>query len=312
MTDQSSDAPGQFVPSSPGRLVALDAFRFFAALCVVIYHYNLNFELRLDRWSPAFAHLYVMVDFFFILSGFVIALAYSGRLSTLRNWRDYLVSRLARIYPLHLATLLLLVLFFVAGAALNLRSADPAQWSIAKLPAQVLLLQAWGGESRLYFNAPSWSISAEWFVYLAAPALFWISRRVSLALGLVIACAGVAAFVAFRNALGLTEPWTNATYDFGALRALPEFFAGAVLARAFSERSADFDLGWPAVYAIALSTLLVLHFTLPDEFAVILFCALILVAASAERNRAGSPLTGRAARRFGDMSYAIYTVSRRA
>lgn len=306
MNSQAPAAPTMPEATRSNRLIALDAFRFFAALCVVVYHYNLNFELHLDRWSPAFHHFYVMVDFFFILSGFVIALSYSDRLSTFSQWRAYIVSRLARIYPLHLATLLFLVLFAVAGAVFNLRSNDPAQWSFAKLPAQLLLVHAWGVENRLYFNAPSWSISAEWFVYLTAPFLFRLVDRVSLGVGLGIACAAVVAFIAFRNALGLTEPWTNATYDFGALRALPEFFAGAVLARAYRERATRFDVGWPAVYALALAVLVALHFGMPDELAVVLFCALIAIAAAAEQGRPGSMLTGRVARRLGDASYAIY------
>ena len=303
-----SDVPasGAQAGGEGGRLIALDAFRFFAACCVVVYHYNLNFELGLGRWSAAPDHFYVMVDFFFILSGFVIALAYGDRLRSGAELRAYFVSRFARIYPLHVLTLLFLVAFIGAGALVGFRSNDPAQWDLTKLPGQLLLLQATGLYDRLYFNTPSWSISAEWFAYLLAPALFYVSRRVSLVAGLLISAAGVVAFILLRKALGLSVPWTDATYDFGVLRALPEFFCGAVLARAYQSDAIAFAPRWWMVYAVLLGVLASLHFGAPDEIAVVLFVALVLGAALAEKSGQPSPLMSRWAARLGDASYSVY------
>lgn len=305
MSDVSAAANAR-PQNDSGRLIALDAFRFFAACCVVVYHYNLNFELGLGRWSAAPDHFYVMVDFFFILSGFVIALAYGDRLRSGAELRAYFVSRFARIYPLHVLTLLFLLAFIAAGALVGFRSNDPAQWDLGKLPGQLLMLQASGLYDRLYFNTPSWSISAEWFAYLLAPALFYVSRRVSLAAGLLLAAAGVVAFILFRKALGLTVPWTDATYDFGMFRALPEFFAGAVLARACQTNALSFRPRWWMIHALLIAVLAVLHFGLPDEIAVALFVALVLGTALAEKSGQPSMLMSRAAGRLGDASYAVY------
>lgn len=291
-----------------GRLIALDAFRFFAACCVVVYHYNQNFELGLQRWSAAPEHFYVMVDFFFILSGFVIALSYSERLGSLAGLRAYFVSRFARLYPLHVLTILFLLAFIAFGALVGFKSNDPDNWALKHLPAQLLLVQAWGFSDRLYFNGPSWSISAEWFAYLLAPALFFVSRRVGLVVGLAISVAGVVAFIAFRKYLGLTIPWTDATFDYGAFRALPEFFCGAVLARAYQTNALSFRPRWWMIHALLVAVMVSLHLGWPDEIAVALFVALVIGAALAEKSGQRSALMSPTAARLGDASYAVYMI----
>src|SRR5690606_39856368 len=50
-------------------------------------------------------HSYLFVDYFFVLSGFVIAHAYAGRLATARDGRRFMVRRLGRVWPLHVLVL---------------------------------------------------------------------------------------------------------------------------------------------------------------------------------------------------------------
>lgn len=288
------------------RLIALDAFRFFAACCVVIYHYNLNFELGLGRWSAAPERFYVMVDFFFILSGFVIALSYGDRLSTGAELRAYFVSRFARIYPLHVLTLAFLLAFILTGELAGFRSNDPGQWDLSKVPAHLALVHAWGFYDRLYFNTPSWSISAEWFAYLLAPLMFMVGRRLSLVAGLGLAVMAIIAFVLFRNWMGFVAPWTNATWDYGLFRCAPEFFAGSVLARAYRAGAFRFTPRWWMVWTLLGGVLVSLHFGWPDEIAVALFAALVPVTALAEGGGEPSVLMSRTAGRLGDASYAVY------
>ena len=89
-----------------GRIEAYDSLRGLAALGVVLWHYGAHFDAHpLSRiFSPFYHAGYLFVDFFFVLSGYVISRAYwtaqrEGQL------KDNIQSRLARFYPLHLFTL---------------------------------------------------------------------------------------------------------------------------------------------------------------------------------------------------------------
>jgi peptidoglycan/LPS O-acetylase OafA/YrhL len=90
------------------RFVALDSWRGICALLVAIH--NLNF----GSWLPqvAFvAHSTLFVDFFFVLSGFVISHAYLDKLACPRNVSRFILRRIGRLWPLHAATLAALVGF---------------------------------------------------------------------------------------------------------------------------------------------------------------------------------------------------------
>ena len=80
----------------------------------------------------------------------------------------FLWRRIARIYPLHLATLAFYVVIALALHSGLARTDNPARYPLSDLPAQLLLLHAVDGE-RLTFNFPSWSLSAEMFCYLLFP-----------------------------------------------------------------------------------------------------------------------------------------------
>ena len=98
-------------PSS--QLPSLTSFRGIAALWVVFYHYNALYLSQLDA-SP-YTHLiekgYLAVDMFFMLSGFVLTHVYRETFSEsiAQHYKGFLLSRVARLYPLHILVLLLFV-----------------------------------------------------------------------------------------------------------------------------------------------------------------------------------------------------------
>ncbi len=96
-------------PSKPaGRFEALDGWRGVCACLVVLFHFNGYSPIYT---APLVRNSYLFVDFFFVLSGFVIAWNYGTRLGSWPEVRRFLVLRLGRVYPLHLFMLFL----FLAG-----------------------------------------------------------------------------------------------------------------------------------------------------------------------------------------------------
>lgn len=96
-----------------------------------------------------------------MLSGFVIAITYRERLQN-REVRVYLLRRIGRLWPLHIAVLAAMVVAAVAGSRLGLHL-DEFSWST--LPANIVLIQSWNIFDELTWNTPSWSISTEIFAY---------------------------------------------------------------------------------------------------------------------------------------------------
>lgn len=91
------------------RLDAITGLRFFAALHVVLFHYAVR---TLGATSAVAGHVvsfgFVGVSFFFVLSGFILAYSYAPRAAEgAVAPRPFYASRVARIYPLYLAALLI-------------------------------------------------------------------------------------------------------------------------------------------------------------------------------------------------------------
>jgi peptidoglycan/LPS O-acetylase OafA/YrhL len=158
----------------------LTGIRAVAAIFVVFFHFGDSFA----AFFPAFGILRPIyksgdmgVDLFFMLSGFILSLNYLDGFQAIspRSYWKFLRARLARIYPVHLFTLLLLTAFVFsargAGATLN-----SAHYTAFTWVTNVFLVHIWPGFNRgLSWNFPSWSISSEWFAYLLFPLFaFWI------------------------------------------------------------------------------------------------------------------------------------------
>ena len=165
----------------------------------------------------------MFVDFFFVLSGFVLAHAYFGRVGREVSVPRFLGLRLGRIYPLHLAVLLAMLaleLLLVAVPALTERPAFAPGRSGGELIASLLLLNSSGVVDRLVWNGPSWSIAAEFWAYVAF-ALLALGRRV-WPFALLGAGAGLAL-------LALHPDLHEASFDFGTLRCLYGFSLGVLV-----------------------------------------------------------------------------------
>jgi peptidoglycan/LPS O-acetylase OafA/YrhL len=212
-------------PATP--INPLTSLRFFAAMWVVLFNYWPNLGGNLP---PLVARGYLGVELFFVLSGFILCHVYLDNVADGRfAYGEFLRARLARVYPLHLATLLGIgVMALAAQAAGHALHSNILSWS--SLPANLLLVQAWGLAPQAAWNHPSWSISAEWFAYLTFPlfasaALRLASRPWIAVFGAFAALVG--AYAAFHALAGF--PLTEATIRWGALRIAPCFAFGAAL-----------------------------------------------------------------------------------
>ncbi|APH71843.1 acyltransferase family protein [Aquibium oceanicum] len=212
----------------PGRFDVLDSWRGIAAVMVVLFHVQIVgniHDLPIVRAGETF------VDFFFVLSGFVIAHAYAGRVNSGQQFVGFVVQRLGRVYPLHAVMLLLYLLFETAKAVVpSLGSAaDPAfsgSNEMSAIVSNLLLVQAWGFEDGLTWNTPSWSISGELLAYLLfGAAALSFGRKLWMA-------AAVGAIASFAVLLLAAPKGMESTFDFGAVRALYGFCLGVLLHRA--------------------------------------------------------------------------------
>jgi peptidoglycan/LPS O-acetylase OafA/YrhL len=242
----------------------LDALRIIAACAVVVLHYSDYVKTQAGGhfiYEHA-QHFNLFVDLFFVISGFVIASQYLGKVGNTRTIGRFLWRRLARIYPLHLATLgfYLIVAAAVRGDLAN--TANAARYPLSDVPAQLLLLHALIGQ-RLTFNFPSWSLSAEMFCYMIFPLLALIAARrrdLLLPLGVVL----VVANSLFAAATG-TGPWADWINHGGVFRAFPAFILGIFCSR-YRDRIARWRIP-PGTLTLALIGFTLLGWSVPEMMA---------------------------------------------
>lgn len=204
------------------ELKQLTGARGVAAWAVVFFHLRHSVAGLPAPVEAAFAKGYLAVDFFFLLSGFVIWRAWHARVAG-EAWRFW-QKRIARIWPLHL-----LMLAFAAALALLLAThgkPDPAfPW--AELPLHLLLLQQWGVTTALRWNDPAWSISAEVAAYLLFPLLV---RAADWRRWPTPALVGVAAAILLALHLAMAAPTLGTDIPrLGLIRCLAEFATGTIV-----------------------------------------------------------------------------------
>ncbi|MEG3176011.1 acyltransferase [Sphingomonas sp. RB3P16] len=287
------------------ELRALTSMRGIAAWCVVLFHIRLSLD-----WLPAplaalFAKGYLAVDFFFLLSGFVIWLSWSVRLRRggVRAVPGFLWRRLARIWPLHLVMLGATVALACALAATGRH--DAGHYPFLELPLQVLLVQNWGFTTRLTWNDPSWSISTEWAAYLLFPLVaFWFDWRRLPSWAILLVCAAL--FVLLHALMGGSASLGNDIWIFGLRRCLIEFAVGGAIATVWERWRDAPALPSVGAAAVMIGLLVATRSGVPETLAVPAAFAAGLLLLALTAGRRGNPLEGPALHYFGEISYATY------
>jgi peptidoglycan/LPS O-acetylase OafA/YrhL len=262
-----------------------------------------------NRWTHLFQRNWLWVDFFFVLSGFVMTHVYgaifrSGLAG--RSYGAFMLRRLGRIYPLHLFMLLLFIASELAKYAVPSGARPPFSSNVpSSIVTNLLLVHSWHLHSANTWDIPSWSISAEFAAYLVFPFLIaaLLNRTAALA---ATALAGFGALFALKTTLGNGSLYL--TFDWGVLRCLPEFIIGILLWR---WRAAPADpvkqvIGSDTILAATLAgVFLMLHLGV-DDMAVIAGLCLLVFSGSLNTGVVGRILASRPLYLLGVLSYSIY------
>ena len=313
----------------------LDGLRGAAALMVVWYHVFEGFAFAQGTGIDTFNHGHLGVDFFFMLSGFVISYAYDDRWQAPAGKRltlgNFFKRRLIRLHPmLIIGALIGMTTFLIQGGVRWDGAETPIQWVMVALLMGMLLLPAYPGagydvrgNGEMYsLNGPSWSLFFEYLGNIMY-ALF-ICRLPNKALACLVAISGALwAWFAIGNVSGydmLGVGWTLDGYNFlgGLLRMTFPFTLGMLIARNFK------PVRVPGIFWISIAVLFAL-FSVPYipanlcsctedislnstyELACIVLVFPLIVWLAASGNMAGK-VSHKVCKFLGDLSYPLYIV----
>ncbi len=319
MTASAAATSTDATQPAKSHYVILDGLRGVAALMVVVFH-------LFEAWAGGIPqnqivnHGYMAVDFFFLLSGFVVAYAYDDRWAGMSQW-DFYKRRLVRLQPMIIVGGLIgAALLGFQHFSLFPKLATVPTWQIVgvMLLSFVMIpltpsveIRGW---SEIYpLNGPQWSLFYEYIAnILYAVGLRKLSNR---ALGVLVALAGVAVIhlLVFGPRGDIIGGWAldaNGVH-IGLTRVMFPFFAGVLLMRTGKR------IKVPNAFAVA-SLLLIVALALPRfggtdrlwlnglyEAACILLLFPLIVAIGAGEKSVDGPSV-RIARFFGDLSYPLY------
>uniref|UniRef100_B0SV11 Acyltransferase 3 n=1 Tax=Caulobacter sp. (strain K31) TaxID=366602 RepID=B0SV11_CAUSK len=294
----------------PNDLPALTSVRFALAMGVVLFHYQLQWSWDAMASTGVLDRAGLGVDAFFILSGFVLTHAYRQALVERRlNYRRFLTARFARVYPAHIAVLGFVLVMVGAGTLIGAEF-DRRLYNPLGLLTTVLLVHAWLPETVVAeWNGPSWSLSAEWFAYLAFPAFAWIglvlARRPWILLALS-ALVFLALDLIYQAVFG--DLVVHAQLNMGVLRIIPEFLYGIGLYRLGQRMRLTRRQAIGAAWLSAIILLLLMHFKADERIVVAAAGPLVLSLALLSKSGADRAVARPSMLAAGEASYALYLV----
>lgn len=286
------------------RFATLDGLRGVAALAVATGHLEASFG------GAPLQHYGMAVDFFFVLSGFVLAHAYFDKLQGALTPRAFMRRRLIRMYPLYIFGTLLFAIY--AGARVTLLHDFPlsmAGYAVLLLCAGLFLPTLIQHPERpdLYpLNAPAWSLLFE----LLANVAFALSiRRLTVRMLLAVVAIGfIAQGILALHYGSFSMGWNRATFFGGLARVTFSFFSGVLVYRLWQRRPFRWNISPLLLIAALLAVMAVptgAGLRVPYEVtASLAFPVLVYLGASSmPRPALRTPFL-----EAGAMSYALYTI----
>jgi peptidoglycan/LPS O-acetylase OafA/YrhL len=286
--------------SNSERYDLLDGLRGLAAIGVMLSHFD-----HLDA-PVIMPHAYLAVDFFFILSGFVIAHAYTARLGDM-PWRRFAVIRAQRFLPLSMLGVAIGALYLVLRWLMRPDLSDSLGQILGAANLSLLLIpKFWVGHASQDILFPAdgalWTLSLELAVNLAWAGLFVRARTAAM---LIVAVVGAVLLTACARAAGDADiGWGLHNYMGGVGRALFGFFLGVVLWRLRPAKPTPRAMAWLAAAALMLILCGPGRLWTFDVAAILVaFPLIIYFAANPEAGRGNGLL-----RTLGEVSYPLYAL----
>lgn len=298
---------------------SLEGARGLAALIVALYHLKIG-----ANYFSAIRNGYLFVDLFFVLSGFVICASYWHKLSTVGDFRSFIIRRFGRLFPLLIFSTAFFVLvanaivfakrlLFANGYANVLNNPGALEYSIpgaAEIFSTLTFTHGMGVFDDLILNTPSWSISTEFYTYLLFAALcLLLNGRMRLAAFCVLSVIGflvsVGASVNMHDCLS-QGGCLSLTYDFGFARTIYSFFLGAFAYHA--SRVVRFNPNILQLTGVAVLTVLL---SLVDAFPAVAFAlpitfALLILSVHSDTGWLADIFNTDPFQVLGQRSYSIY------
>lgn len=288
------------------RYTVLDSFRGICALCVALHHLNVTGSIT--EWS-IFRNSTYMVEFFFILSGFVLTHSYLHREFNKVTLVNFFISRSFRLFPLHIL-LLLVFLLFEFGKLLAQKHGfyfNKPAFTELSAPSEfipnLLLLQSWipSAES-LSFNYPSWSISVEYYLYIIFGGILFFSNNKKK---IAIAAFALLSLWGFYSLLSHEQFLKD-----DAFRGISCFFFGSLVYLLHS-KIANISLKKHVASVLELTIVLICFFfmvsTVDNKGVIVsLLFGLAIIIFSYESGVLSSILKGTLFQRVGHHSFSIY------
>jgi peptidoglycan/LPS O-acetylase OafA/YrhL len=289
------------------KISQLTFTRFLAAVSIVIYHAHSNiYPFNLGFLKTIFNNANVGVSYFFVLSGFVMIIAYGKNKSIKIIPKSFYLNRVARIYPVYLIALALTIITRIKNDEIHFMN----------LSLQIFALQAWYPPAVLNLNSPGWSLSVEVLFYLTFPFIFnyfyckYSSKFIFISVILLWIVTQISVNYLFFSSFykGYPSNSHNLLFYFPFLH-LNEFMVGNIVGYVylrFSKQQRNFD---PLITLVFILMLVLLSFKASvnynDGLMAIVFAPLILLI-SLNNGKITKIFSNKYLIILGEASYSMY------
>ncbi len=291
---------------------SLTGIRGIASLWVMLHHLIIQYPIKGS--SPIWLQLiaekgWLGVDIFFILSGTILSYVHQNDFHqeiTLAKWKQFMISRFARIYPVHLLTTVTLIPIFLTATYFLHYQSPTNNFTLAKLLYSLSLTNGLGIPDSVGWNFPSWSVGSEIFAYLLFPflTLFIFSRRIST-LTCLASCISILTITTlvgwyFSNGQQYFPCW-----ELNILRVTSEFIIGCFLFKIYQRnKKGKWWIGEASLISITL--LIILNISNRWDVLFIVSFATLIFGLLEDRGITAQILGSRFFIYLGQISYSTY------
>ena len=274
---------------TPGRngrahFAGLDGLRGIAALTVVMYHTFLPLHLIVA------AKGYLAVDFFFLLSGLVVANAYERRLLNGLTFLRFVGIRLARLYPLFLLGMTMGIVVSALKVLTVVHTTDVFAFASAAVRGLLMVpfaaLPYSPSEFAFPFNGPAWSLFFEYLVNFSFAAIVCGRRLTGRSLAAIVAGSGLLLALVIWSHGSVDVGGKEASFGGGVVRTSFSFFTGVAISRLQLARGVRRISGGNIVATVTLAAVLLVPLTIDDRvfdlFAVFVVFPFVIVSSTGD------------------------------